>query len=140
MSKIGQIERATQDRVIALFRDCLGYDFLGNWADRTDNRNIEKALLSRFLSRQGYRQYAIKKAIDELIKISEDQVRSLYDINKEIYGLLRYGVNVSPETGENKETVWLVDWKIPNNNHFLQISDHKQSVAPAPSSHNQLCW
>ncbi len=33
MTTVGQIERATQDRVIALFRDRLGYDFLGNWGD-----------------------------------------------------------------------------------------------------------
>ena len=35
MSSIGQPERATQNRVIALFRDELGYRFLGDWADRT---------------------------------------------------------------------------------------------------------
>jgi hypothetical protein len=31
MSAIGQPERATQDRVIALFRDELGYRHLGDW-------------------------------------------------------------------------------------------------------------
>jgi len=34
MSPVGQPERATQNRVIALFRDELGYRYLGHWADR----------------------------------------------------------------------------------------------------------
>src|SRR3989441_11667511 len=44
--------------------------------------------------------------------------RSLYDINKAVYGLLRYGVQIKPEAGENTQTVWLIDWKNPLNNYF----------------------
>lgn len=33
MSDIGQKERATQNRVIRLFRDRLGYAYLGNWKE-----------------------------------------------------------------------------------------------------------
>lgn len=33
MSTIGQPERATQNRVVALFRNELGYRTLGDWAD-----------------------------------------------------------------------------------------------------------
>ena len=32
--------------------------------------------------------------------------------------LLRYGVKVRPDVGENTETVWLIDWKNPLNNDF----------------------
>ena len=49
MSRIGQPERATQDRVIALFRDELGYRYLGDWTDRPDNRNIEEDILAAWL-------------------------------------------------------------------------------------------
>ncbi len=38
-------ERDTQNRVIALFRDALGYRYLGNRSDRTNNSNIDKYLL-----------------------------------------------------------------------------------------------
>ena len=42
MSTIGQPERVTQNRVIALFRDELGYRYLGDWTDRDGNSNIER--------------------------------------------------------------------------------------------------
>jgi type I restriction enzyme R subunit len=45
MSEIGQIERITQNRVIKLFRDELGYQYLGNWEERENNSNIEEELL-----------------------------------------------------------------------------------------------
>jgi type I restriction enzyme R subunit len=43
MSAIGQPERTTQNRVIALLREELGYDFLGDWTKRA-NCNIEECL------------------------------------------------------------------------------------------------
>ena len=49
MSTIGQSERATQNRVIALFRDELGYRYLGDWTDRPDNSNIEEGLLTAYI-------------------------------------------------------------------------------------------
>jgi hypothetical protein len=38
---IGQPERATQNRVVALFRHELHYRYLGDWRDRDDNSNIK---------------------------------------------------------------------------------------------------
>ena len=40
--KVGQIERKTQNRIVALFRDRLNYDYLGYWEDRDGNSNIEE--------------------------------------------------------------------------------------------------
>ncbi len=54
MNEIGQSERATQNRVIALFRDELGYRYLGDWTDRDNNSNIEEGLLTDFLTKSGY--------------------------------------------------------------------------------------
>lgn len=39
---IGQRERATQDRIVALFEHALGYEYLGDWSDRENNSNIEE--------------------------------------------------------------------------------------------------
>ena len=118
MSTVGQKERATQNRVVRLFRQKLGYRYLGNWEDRPDNSNIEEGDLRRFLKRQGYSDALISKALYELNKVAGDQTRSLYDINKAVYGLLRYGVQVRPDAGENTQTVGLIDWKNPLKNDF----------------------
>ncbi len=118
MSTVGQKERATQNRVIKLFQNSLGYQYLGNWEERSGNRNIEEEYLRAFLKRQGYSEILIGKAVYELKKVAEDQSRSLYDVNKAVYGLLRYGVQVKPDVGENTETVWLINWKNPLKNDF----------------------
>jgi len=34
VTTVGQIEKKTQARVVALFRDTLGYTYLGDWRDR----------------------------------------------------------------------------------------------------------
>ncbi len=118
MSTVGQRERATQDRVVKLLNKQLGYQHLGKWNERLDNSNIEEFALRRFLKRQGYSDSLIGKALYELNKVAGDQTRSFYDINKAVYSLLRYGVPVKPDAGENTETVWLIEWKNPLNNDF----------------------
>lgn len=117
MSEIGQIERVTQNRIIQLFQKELGYRYLGNWEEREDNSNIEAELLRKWLLLH-YNENLADKAIFEFTKTAGDQSKSLYDVNKEVYTLLRYGVTVQPGIGQNKKTVWLIDWKNPLNNHF----------------------
>ncbi|MEA3326083.1 MAG: HsdR family type I site-specific deoxyribonuclease, partial [Chloroflexota bacterium] len=114
----GDIERRTQNRVVQFFQDELGYDYLGNWQDRVENSNIEEDYLRWFLKRQGYSEGIIKKAVSTLTKAAGNQVQSLYDINKTVYSLLRYGVKVSRGAGENFQTVKLIDWEDPQSNHF----------------------
>jgi type I restriction enzyme R subunit len=118
MSKVGQIERLTQDRVVKLFREKLGYAYLGNWEDRPDNNNIAEVHLRNYLKRRRYSPELIERALFELHKFAGDQSKSLYDINKAVYNLLRYGVQVQPEVGENTETVHLIDWQEPLKNDF----------------------
>ena len=118
MSIVGQIERRTQDRVIRLFRENLGYAYLGNWEERQDNNNIADVHLSSYLKRKRYSQELIDRALRELHKVAGDQSKSLYDINKAVYNLLRYGVQVPPEVGENNVTVHLIDWQNPLKNDF----------------------
>ena len=42
MSNIAQIERHTQNRIVKLFTEQLGYVYLGNWEERANNSNIEE--------------------------------------------------------------------------------------------------
>ncbi len=111
-------ERETQDRIVRFFQDMLGYDYLGNWEYREGNSNIEEEYLKVFLKKQGYNNETIRKAIEKLKKVAGNQQKSLYDKNKKIYEMLRYGVNVKPSPSEQSITVKLIDWKHPENNHF----------------------
>lgn len=120
MNNVGQIERITQDRIIRLLRHHLDYVYLGNWARRENNQNIEKEYLDNWLRRRGVSEALITRAFHEL-----DQARALgdgknlYDANKAVYSLLRYGVKVKAGAGEQHQTVALIDWETPNNNNFL---------------------
>ncbi|RCV62835.1 type I restriction enzyme, R subunit [Methanophagales archaeon] len=118
MTPIGQIERITQDRVVDLFQTHLGYEYLGNWEDRENNGNIEKKILHQYLLKRGYSQILIVKAIYELTRAATNQSKSLHDLNKDVYSLLRYGVSVKEEVGENTQTVKLIDWENPLENEF----------------------
>jgi len=118
MSKIGQPERATQNRVIALFRDELGYRYLGDWRDRDDNSNIEEHLLTAYLSRNGYGTAQINKAVHTLRAEADNHSRGLYGNNKAVYNLLRYGVPAKIEAGKVTETVYLINWAEPEKNDF----------------------
>ena len=119
MSDVGQIERKAQDRVVKLFRKSLGFDYLGNWEYREGNSNVEVELLTQNLKARGYDDNLINKAIDKLKSdASLGGGRDLYEANRDVYGLLRYGVKVKPGIGEQTETVWLIDWDNPEANHF----------------------
>ena len=119
MNTIGEREKRTQERVIEFFRDALDYDYLGNWQDRANNSNIDKKRLTDWLKTQGHDDNIINKTLYQLDRAAKiDGNRTLYDANREVYELLRYGVKVRPDVGEPHITVWLIDWKNPHNNDF----------------------
>ena len=120
MSTVGDKEIRTQKRVIAFFEDALGYTYLGNWEHSgEDNSNILSEDLADWLRRQGYQNAIISKAVYELQKSAAlGSTKTLVDANSEVYGLLRYGVNVQPSTGDHHITVKLIDWEHPRNNDF----------------------
>jgi type I restriction enzyme R subunit len=117
MSNIGQKERLTQNRVVALFQDELKYRYLGNWEECDNNSNVEEEILTGWLSRR-YNKNLVNKAIYEFTKAAANQSKSLYDVNKDVYSMLRYGVPVQPEIGQNRQTIWLIDWQNPLANDF----------------------
>jgi type I restriction enzyme R subunit len=118
VGSIGQPERATQNRVIALFRDELGYRYLGDWTDRKGNSNIDEGLLSAWLTKRGYTQAQIAVALHRLRTEADNHSRTLYGNNQAVYNLLRYGVPVKIEAGQVTETVRLIDWAEPGRNDF----------------------
>ncbi|QOX79847.1 HsdR family type I site-specific deoxyribonuclease [Trichlorobacter lovleyi] len=133
-SAVGQIEKKTQQRVIRLFREQLGYDYLGDWIDRENNRNVEPDLLRSFLGKQGHDDTIINRTLHLLDKAASDQSKKLYDRNKVVYDLLRYAVKVKPDAGTNTIDVWLIDWKNPHNNHFAIAEEVTIKGADAKAS------
>jgi type I restriction enzyme R subunit len=119
MTDVGQREREAQNRVVALFRDSLGFEYLGNWEYREGNSNVEVELLTQNLRARGYDDNLINRAIAKLKSdASLGGGRDLYQASLDVYGLLRYGLHVKPGIGEHTETVWLIDWANPEANHF----------------------
>ena len=118
MSEVGKPERATQRRVIHLFRDELDYRYLGDWSDRPSNSNIEETLLGNSLRRRGYSPAQVSAALFHLHREADNHGRGLYENNKAVYSLLRYGVQVKTEAGRVTDTIALVDWDMPENNDF----------------------
>lgn len=119
MTAVGQREIRTQKRVISFFVDALGYAYLGPWQDRVDNSNVEEGLLTDWLKRNGHGDSVINKVLRELDNASAlGGSRTLYEANREVYSLLRYGVKVRRDVGEPNVTVWLMDWENPANNNF----------------------
>ncbi len=118
---VGQPERTTQNRVIALLRDRLGYEYLGNWHGRTDTRNVVEPLLRGYLLKAGYPETQVTHAISRLRTATDKTIASkgaLYDNNKAVYSLLRYGIDLPAEPGGRSPKIELIDWKQPGNNHF----------------------
>lgn len=121
MSTVGQKERRTQTRVIKLFRERLGYDFLGNWIDREDNRNVEENLLRDWLAKRGVNEALITRALHQLGKDAAlGEGKNLYDANRAVYDLLRYGII---ETPEKYYLTWKEESDIDNllDRHLIQL-------------------
>ena len=114
---IGKPERASQNRVLQLFQS-MGYTYLGDWEEEVRTQPVEENILKDYLLSQGYSEVLIQKAIDKLISATTNLSGGLYETNKEVYHLLRYGVTVREELGKPKETVWLIDWKDIERNKF----------------------
>jgi type I restriction enzyme R subunit len=119
MSSVGELEMRAQKRVVSFFEKALGYAYLGYWKDRPDNSNVEQDRLTAWLTRQGHSDRIIRKALFELGKaVALGGSKSLYDANRAVYGLLRYGVKVRPDVGEHTTSVWLIDWENADENDF----------------------
>ncbi|MBC3789395.1 type I restriction endonuclease subunit R [Spirosoma utsteinense] len=119
MDTVGQPERHTQNRIVKLFREKLQYDYLGNWEDRANNSNIEETWLRSYLiNKAGYSPELVNRAIYKLQSEATNHDRTLYNNNKEVYKLLRYGVEVTANPSEKYQRVHFINWNKPETNHF----------------------
>jgi Flavin containing amine oxidoreductase len=66
----------------------------------TGNSNIEEGLLKDYLTKCKYSPEQISRAIYLLNTEAKNPSRSLYENNKAVYSLLRYGVPVKTEAGK----------------------------------------
>ena len=123
MNSIGKSERESQNRIIQLFQNELKYQYLGNWQEEERVWPLEEDLLHNYLIGKGYSENLAGKAISKLHLAVANISQGLYEANKEVYKLLRYGVPVREELGKPKETVWLIDWKNPNANDFAVVEE-----------------
>ena len=87
-------EIKTQERVIDLFKNELGYEYIGD-LQGLDNKNIREDELKSWLKSRGYSDKLIDKALKKLqYENHTSGGRKLYDANEAIYSLLRYGVKL----------------------------------------------
>ena len=120
MSKVGEIERATQNRIVKLFREQLGYQYLGDWEYRANNSNIEEDLVREYLiGKVGYPE--------ELVNQQPEFIQSFFTTiqlvmaGKDTEGL-RYGTIGTPEK-------FFLNWKEDvENNSQLQLDKYLAKV------------
>lgn len=117
MSKSPHPESETQKRIISFFEKELGYINLGSLADGS-NSNIRRGELEQFLSGQGYSMRFINAVIVEFLRVLNDFSQSPYHTNKEVYGILKYGLKLAEYSGEAPKTVYLINWNEPLKNNF----------------------
>jgi len=118
MSNVNELERLTQERILhKIFKEKLRYTYLDNYEERENNSNIEEELLLKFLIKK-YPEEIARKAIAELKKIAHNETKSLYEVNKEVYNLLKYGKGISMYVGEKERQVYFIDYEDYSNNDF----------------------
>lgn len=118
MVGVNELERKTQERILHdIFEKKLGYTYLGNFEDRENNSNIEEIYLLKYLKKK-YSEEIARKAISELKKVAHNDSKSLYETNKEVYNLLKYGKGISLHIGEKEEKVYFIDTEDYSNNDY----------------------
>lgn len=118
MSDVNELEIKTQYRIVhEILEKKLNYTYLGNYQDRENNSNIEEDLLLKFLLKK-YSEPIAKKAIEELKRVAHNESRPIYEVNKEVYQLLKYGTGVLLYAGEKTTKVNFIDYDDFTKNNF----------------------
>lgn len=118
MPHIDQIEKATQNRAIKFFVDKLHYTYLGDLHDSENSNIMQERLHAYLINKGGYSDKLARRAIDELVRTAGNLQHGLYDANKEVYRLLKYGAKVAEEAGEAPKTVFFLNFSDVAQNDF----------------------
>ena len=125
-------EKKLQKRVLHWLVDDLGYTYLGNLED-IDNTPVKEDLLKANLKKRGYSDDQIKTAISELLSKVNNQVDTLYQINRGVYSLLRYGRQGAKDERGRRQTVHFINWDdIDSNDFTIQDSFLMVRIHPSP--------
>ncbi len=84
MPEPGAIERKVQTRIIRLFTEQLGYEYLGNWQDREDNQPMDEIIRkTRKADWRGdlIKEREVKRAIRGLVT-DPKQVEKVFELAK----------------------------------------------------------
>lgn len=115
---VWDIERLTQNRVIDFMQSELWYTYLWNWEEEERTSCVEIDRLKNWLKKQNkYNDDIINSAVSKLDKAISNQQQTLYDINKEVYTMLRYWQPIK-ELWKQSTLVNFFDWKNIENNEF----------------------
>ena len=92
MNTVGQIEKRTQARVVALLRDRLHYTYLDNWIDRAGNTNIESERLTAWFASRGVASALASRALFELQGTHKGDEQAMLDDIGAIAGMERMAI------------------------------------------------
>ena len=137
-------EHVVQDRIIALLRDKLGYEVLGDLSAR-ENACLDRQALKRFLvGKQKLTPVQADRAIAELAKRMVCTGHGdLYNANKETYLALRYPVPIATEPGKPMKQVYFIDWENPLENTFAvaeEVTVRRQVAANGTRRPDVVVW
>ena len=110
-------EKKLQKRVLHCLVNELEYIYLGDLTE-IDNTPVKEDLLKKNLQKRGYSNDLITKAVNELVTKTKNQVDRLYQINMDVYSLLRYGLQGAKDNKNKRPTVHYIDWDDITKNDF----------------------
>lgn len=142
-------EREYQNSVVQLFREQLGYDYLGKLqygkdckclADgRTNAPIIEDELRAFLVFQNKYTELQINTAISEVKKaaqLTDSKKGVLLDTNNSLYEILISHIAARPAPGKEHENVYLFDFDNPPANRFA-IAEEVSFIDPLTGSHSR---
>lgn len=143
-------EREYQDEIIKLFREKLGYEYIGKLQyaynkqamdDGLKNSPVIESELRRFLSREGsgYTEFQIDEAIrlvKDATRLSDRKTGTLTETNNSFYETMIRHLAIQPDAEKPHENVYLFDFKNPLANQFA-IAEEVSYIDPLTSEHSR---